>query len=224
MALTSRRSRARLLTLLLTTTITSVSKAFVRFPPSHILSHGQGNSDESTQICRRSGSSSSSSSSSSSGSNGSSNDCDTLAARRIAHDVLMESGLGFLASGEDGSAPQGGRSLEVALSAHPGLGHLSARDRAFVRLLVATAERRQGQIDRVLASFMDRYPPSNPHGADDGSRKKKKGRQQRRGGGPKRGGRGGKAGPLQASLRLGAAQLLFLDTEPFAAVDSSVEL
>ena len=221
MGLTSTRSRTRLLTLLLTTTITSVSKAFLRFTPSHILSHGQGSSDESTQICRRSGRSSSSSSSSGSGSNGSSNDCDTLAARRIAHDVLMESGLGFLASGEDGSAVQGGRSLEVALSAHPGLGNLSARDRAFVRLLVATAERRQGQIDRVLASFMDRYPPSNPHGADDG--RKKKGGQRRRGGVPLRG-RGGKAGPLQASLRLGAAQLLFLDTEPFAAVDSSVEL
>ncbi len=67
---------------------------------------------------------------------------------------------------------------------------LEARDRAFVRLLVATALRRLGQIDAVLAHFVNRTPPA----------------------------------PVEDILRLGAAQLLFLDTAPHAAVDTAVQL
>ena len=69
-------------------------------------------------------------------------------------------------------------------------GKLEARDRAFVRLLVATALRRLGQIDEVLAHFVNRTPPA----------------------------------PVEDILRLGAAQLLFLDTAPHAAVDTAVQL
>ena len=69
-------------------------------------------------------------------------------------------------------------------------GTLRPRDRAFVRLLVATTLRRLGQIDAVLGHFIARTPV-----------------------------------PLvEDSLRLGAAQILFLDTAPHAAVDTSVEL
>ncbi len=69
-------------------------------------------------------------------------------------------------------------------------GSLEARDRAFVRLLVATTLRRLGQIDAVLAAFVSRRPLP----------------------------------PVEDTLRLGAAQLLFLDTAPHAAVDTAVEL
>lgn len=36
---------------------------------------------------------------------------------------------------------------------------MEARDRAFARLLVATVERRLGQIDGVLGSCIEKYPP-----------------------------------------------------------------
>ncbi|MDX2143814.1 MAG: RsmB/NOP family class I SAM-dependent RNA methyltransferase [Rhodospirillaceae bacterium] len=39
------------------------------------------------------------------------------------------------------------------------VGALEPRDRAFVRLVVATTLRRLGQIDAVLAGFLDRLPP-----------------------------------------------------------------
>jgi len=69
-------------------------------------------------------------------------------------------------------------------------GGLETRDRAFVRLLVATTLRRLGQIDDVLSHFVKRTPP----------------------------------GPVEDTLRLGAAQLLFLETASHAAVDTSVVL
>ena len=83
--------------------------------------------------------------------------------------------------------------LEEAFEGEPSLKSLEPRDRAFVRMLVATALRRLGQIDAILARCMDR-----PLGA--------------------------KAQAAQDLLRLGAAQLLYLDTPAHAAVDTSVEL
>ena len=69
-------------------------------------------------------------------------------------------------------------------------GTLDTRDRAFVRLLIATTLRRLGQIDAVLANFVSRKPLP----------------------------------PVEDTLRLGTAQLLFLDTAPHAAVDTAVQL
>lgn len=69
-------------------------------------------------------------------------------------------------------------------------GGLEPRDRGFVRHLVATTLRRLGQIDTILAQFVNRTPPS----------------------------------PVDDILRLGAAQILFLETAPHAAVDTSVNL
>ena len=83
--------------------------------------------------------------------------------------------------------------LEEAFEGEPTLKLLEPRDRAFVRMLVATVLRRLGQIDAILARCMDR-----PLGA--------------------------KAQAAQDLLRLGAAQLLYLDTPAHAAVDTSVEL
>lgn len=70
---------------------------------------------------------------------------------------------------------------------------LAPRDRAFVRLLVATTLRRLGQIDKVLTRFLDRPLPR-------------------------------KLAPVRDVLRLGTAQLLFLDTPSHAVVDTSVNL
>lgn len=67
---------------------------------------------------------------------------------------------------------------------------LEARDRAFVRHLVATTLRRLGQIDAVIKAFVSRTPPA----------------------------------PVMDVLRLGAAQILFLETAPHAAVDTAVGL
>ncbi len=73
------------------------------------------------------------------------------------------------------------------------LDRLDPRDRAFVRLLVATVLRRLGQLDAIIGHCLERPLPH-------------------------------KATPVHDILRLGAAQLLFLETPPHAAVDTSVEL
>lgn len=68
------------------------------------------------------------------------------------------------------------------------------RDRAFARNLVSTTSRRLGQIDAVLSKCCDTYPPT------------------------------GKFSSLvQACLRLGTAQLLFLNTPSFAAVKETID-
>ena len=70
----------------------------------------------------------------------------------------------------------------------------SQSDRSYARLLVATAERRLGQIDSVLSGCIDRTPT------------------------------GRHAAAARACLRLGAAQLLFLDTPAHAAVKETVDV
>ena len=71
---------------------------------------------------------------------------------------------------------------------------LEPRDKAFARLLVATVQRRLGQIDGVLACCFNKSPSGkNKH-------------------------------LIQATLRVGAAQLLFLKTPTFAAVKETVEV
>jgi 16S rRNA (cytosine967-C5)-methyltransferase len=49
--------------------------------------------------------------------------------------------------------------LDEALAADRGLGRLSPRDRAFARTLTATTLRRLGQVDAVLAGFLERPLP-----------------------------------------------------------------
>jgi 16S rRNA (cytosine967-C5)-methyltransferase len=51
------------------------------------------------------------------------------------------------------------RPLEEALAAVPGYGDLESRDRAFARLLVATAVRRLGQIDAMIKHCLERPIP-----------------------------------------------------------------
>ncbi|MBR9973658.1 RsmB/NOP family class I SAM-dependent RNA methyltransferase [Magnetospirillum sulfuroxidans] len=85
------------------------------------------------------------------------------------------------------------RLLDESLDSEPRLSKLADRDRAFVRLLVATILRRLGQIDQVIGRCLERDLPV-------------------------------KAIRVRNMLRLGAAQLLFLDTPPHAAISTTVDL
>lgn len=51
------------------------------------------------------------------------------------------------------------RPLDETLDSHTGLGALEDRDRAFARVLAATTLRRLGQIDALLAGFMEKPLP-----------------------------------------------------------------
>jgi 16S rRNA (cytosine967-C5)-methyltransferase len=64
-----------------------------------------------------------------------------------------------------GRVLQDGVALDEALAADRGLDRLSVRDRAFARALVAATLRRLGQIDAVLAGFIDRPLPEKAHAA-----------------------------------------------------------
>ena len=68
------------------------------------------------------------------------------------------------------------------------------RDRAFARNLVSTTSRRLGQIDAVLSKCCDTYPPTGKFSSI-----------------------------VQACLRLGTAQILFLNTPSFAAVKETID-
>ncbi len=85
------------------------------------------------------------------------------------------------------------QAFDEAFDERIGAMKLEQRDRGFVHMLVATALRRLGQIDDVIAALIERPLPST-------------------------------ATMVQDILRLGAAQLLFLETPPHAAVNESVEL
>lgn len=82
------------------------------------------------------------------------------------------------------------RSVDEAMV---GLDALEPRDRAFARLTALTVLRRMGQLDDLIARFLDKPP---------------QGRTRR----------------ILSVLRIGLAQMLFLETAPHAAVDSTVEL
>ncbi|TXL71698.1 methyltransferase domain-containing protein [Vineibacter terrae] len=83
--------------------------------------------------------------------------------------------------------------LEDTLARHAAFAALDARDRGFVRLLLATVLRRLGEVDAVLAACLEKGLPETARMVVD-------------------------------TLRIGVAQLLFLDTPAHAAVDTSVRL
>ena len=70
-------------------------------------------------------------------------DASPLASRRVALDVLV-------------ACLDKGQPLDDALARHPGFSGLDPRDRAFVRLLLATTLRRLGEIEEVLAGLVER--------------------------------------------------------------------
>ncbi|MCW5747950.1 MAG: methyltransferase domain-containing protein [Alphaproteobacteria bacterium] len=107
-------------------------------------------------------------------------DTTAVSSRRVALAVL-------------GAVLRRAQPLEETLIRHAGFEALAPRDRAFVRLLLATVLRRLGEIDAALSGRLERPLPSQADVVGD-------------------------------VLRLGAAQLLFLDTPAHAAVDTSVRL
>src|ERR1043165_1862816 len=68
---------------------------------------------------------------------------ESLASRRVALEVLT-------------ACLDKGQPLDEALARHPAFDGLDPRDRAFVRLLLATTLRRLGEIDTVLGSMIER--------------------------------------------------------------------
>lgn len=86
------------------------------------------------------------------------------------------------------------------LEQDPAYLNLDRRDRAFARLLLSTAERRSGQIETVIQSFKRK---------DGGKKNSKKPRLSNL--------------LADAALRIGATQILFLDTPVYAAVSETVE-
>jgi 16S rRNA (cytosine967-C5)-methyltransferase len=70
-------------------------------------------------------------------------DASPLASRRAALDVLV-------------ACLEKGQPLDDALGRHAGFAELDPRDRAFVRLLLATTLRRLGEIDTVLGAMIER--------------------------------------------------------------------
>ena len=70
-------------------------------------------------------------------------DAAPLASRRVALDLLV-------------ACLDKGQPLDDALARHQGFASLDPRDRAFVRLLLATTLRRLGEIDEVLAALIER--------------------------------------------------------------------
>ncbi len=59
------------------------------------------------------------------------------------------------------------RPLDEALAGHPGVARLASRDRAFARLVVATALRRLGQIDGLIDHCLERPLPDKAQGVRD---------------------------------------------------------
>jgi 16S rRNA (cytosine967-C5)-methyltransferase len=70
---------------------------------------------------------------------------DPLSPRRVALDVLT-------------SCLDKGQPLDETLARHAGLPELEPRDRAFVRLLLATTLRRLGEVDGVVRALVERPP------------------------------------------------------------------
>lgn len=83
--------------------------------------------------------------------------------------------------------------LDQALDDSKEMAGLTARDRAFVRMVVATTLRRLGQIDDLIKTATDRAEAPNPP-------------------------------ILHHLLRMGAAQLLFMNVPDHAAVNTTVQL
>lgn len=88
---------------------------------------------------------------------------------------------------------QRNRPLDQAIDESGAFSSLPGRDRAFVRMIVATTLRRLGQIDDFIRQATDRKEPPKPPA-------------------------------LQNLLRIGAAQIAFMNVPDYAVVNTSVEI
>ena len=85
-----------------------------------------------------------------------------------------------------------GKKLDWALNTSKNLGKLDSRDRAFVNLLVLTALRRHGQIDKVISKFIKKPLKSGSQ--------------------------------VIYILKIALAQIIFMDTPDYSAVNTAVEI
>ena len=85
-----------------------------------------------------------------------------------------------------------GKKLDWALNTSKNLPKLDSRDRAFVNLLVLTALRRQGQIDKIISKFIKKPLKSTSQ--------------------------------VNYILKIALAQILFMDTPDYSAVNTAVEI
>jgi 16S rRNA (cytosine967-C5)-methyltransferase len=90
---------------------------------------------------------------------------------------------------------------------------MEPRDKAFARLLLSTVERREGQIEKVISSFMKKKKTKNGNvNVNDGRRRESRDRDR-------------PADQLcDSALKVGAAQLLFLDVPKYAVIQETVEV
>jgi 16S rRNA (cytosine967-C5)-methyltransferase len=95
------------------------------------------------------------------------------------------------------------------LESHVSFGSLSTRDRSFARLLVTETIRRLGQVDKILESCQNDKKKANSSSSSKNTRRKRTNMVDRY---------------IQAVLRIGAVQLLFLQTPAHAAVKESVDI
>ena len=85
-----------------------------------------------------------------------------------------------------------GKKLDWALNTSKNIPKLDSRDRAFVNLLVLTALRRQGQIDKIISKFIKKPLKSTSQ--------------------------------VNYILKIALAQILFMDTPDYSAVNTAVEI
>jgi len=122
-----------------------------------------------------------------------------LSCRAVAAFALLQSNM------KKSSNKQEGHAFAIRmLDQDPAFLRLVGRDRAFSRLLLSTSERRAGQIGKVIQSFV-RKPT-----AETNQSSSKKTRPS--------------DALCDAALRIGASQLLFLETPTYAAVSETVEI
>lgn len=125
-----------------------------------------------------------------------------------ARSVALEA-LTWTMGGRGGTTQR--KSTVERLEALSGLSTLEVRDRAFARLLVATVERRRGQLNRVIdyCSTKKKQTSANPNSSPNTTSVTPPNTTD----------------PfLRSVLQLGLAQLLFLRVPPYAAVQETVEL
>ena len=85
-----------------------------------------------------------------------------------------------------------GKKLDWALNTSKSLAKLDSRDRAFVSLLVLTALRRHGQIDKIISNFVKKPLKSGSQ--------------------------------VIYILKIALAQIIFMDTPNYSAVNTAVEM
>jgi 16S rRNA (cytosine967-C5)-methyltransferase len=145
-------------------------------------------------------------------------------ARLIAAKALLPSGSRNMhKKGTGGAAEFAVERLEADYTFNH---QLSSRDKGFARLIVSTVERRMGQIDMILhhCSVDTKKRKSNNSSSSSNNNNNNNKKPQQRSSLANKPKKSRVDEYVEAVLRVGAVQLLFLDTSPHAAVKETVDL